>query len=126
MRLHILISLLALPWAVTSNTITEENRQFFIDNHVGIAIEEMKDAGIPASITLAQAILESNWGNSEIAQIANNYFCIKSNNGWDGPSFKAKDDELGLSSFRKYGSTIESFRDHSDFLRENSRYPKVV
>ena len=123
--LHILIGLLALPWCATSNTITEADRQFFIDNYVGIAIEEMKSMGVPASITLAQAILESNWGNSDIAQMANNYFCIKSNNGWEGASFKAKDDEPGLSSFRKYPNSTESFRDHSKFLRENSRYQKL-
>ena len=82
----------------------------------------MRLYGIPASITLAQAIVESGWGRGYVAIGGNNYFCIKSNNGWAGPTVKTMDDELDSSSFRKYLSIEESFTDHSKFLRGNSRY----
>ena len=82
----------------------------------------MRLYGVPASITLAQAIVESGWGTGYVAQQANNYFCIKGNNGWAGPILKANDDDLDSSSFRQYTSIEESFHDHSKFLRENRRY----
>jgi hypothetical protein len=82
----------------------------------------MQQHRIPASITLAQAIVESGWGDGFVARQANNYFCIKRNNGWDGPVVKAQDDDPDSSSFRQYASIEESFTDHSKFLKENSRY----
>ena len=82
----------------------------------------MREYGIPASITLAQAIVESGWGDGYVAKLANNYFCIKGNNGWTGPVVKAKDDDTDSSSFRQYLSIEESFADHSKFLLENRRY----
>ncbi|MEZ4931120.1 MAG: glucosaminidase domain-containing protein [Saprospiraceae bacterium] len=123
MRLHLILSAMLLSLATyADNSITETDKQFFIDTYAGAAIFEMKFAGIPASITLAQAILESGWGRGTVAEGANNYFCIKCFNGWDGPTYDAKDDEPGLSCFRKYQSVAQSFRDHSLFLKEGQRY----
>jgi hypothetical protein len=81
--------------------------------------------GIPASITLGQAILESNWGQGETAVNANNFFCIKCNNGWNGATFFAWDDEKDMSCFRSYGDIAGSFSDHSDFLSNNVRYSRL-
>jgi hypothetical protein len=120
--LHTLPLFFLLPFTGFSNTITESDRQDFIDEYALIAVEQMKRNSIPASIILAQAIIESNWGTSDVARNAKNFFCIKCNNGWTGPSHKAKDDEPGLSCFRKYDSVWDSFQDHSNFLTENIRY----
>ena len=123
MRLHLMLLWAMLCLAFTpTDTITEYDKQFFIDTYASLAITEMHGSGIPASITLAQAILESGWGRGSVAEGGNNYFCIKCNNGWEGETYEAKDDEPGLSCFRKYQTVFESFRDHSRFLTENARY----
>ncbi len=120
--LHLVAGAMLLACTATANIITEDDKQNFIDKYAAVAITEMKFSGIPASITLAQAILESSWGRGSVAEDGNNYFCIKCFNGWDGPTVKAKDDEPGLSCFRKYSSAWQSFRDHSNFLKESNRY----
>jgi len=118
-----MVAVMLLAFAtMAAPAVTEDDKQSFIDNYAAVAISEMQFSGIPASITLAQAILESSWGRGSIAAEANNYFCIKCFNGWEGPTFNAKDDEPGLSCFRSYGSVWESFRDHSNFLRDGMRY----
>ena len=97
-------------------------RQYFINNYAGLAIEEMMRSGIPASLTLAQAALESNWGKGRIALEGNNFFGIKCHNGWAGQCVQEQDDEVLPSSFRIYNSVEESFRDRSKFLLSNQRY----
>ncbi len=84
------------------------------------AIYQMHKYGIPASITLAQGILESAHGNSELAKYGNNHFGIKCHN-WSGPSM-FKDDDHTDDCFRVYDSASESFRDHSEFLSKRGRY----
>lgn len=79
-----------------------------------VALQKMFDHGIPASITLAQGILESGNGNSELARKANNHFGIKCH-GWDGDGFYMDDDEKD-ECFRKYKRAEDSFEDHSKFL----------
>ena len=108
--------------ANNTTNLTEEDRQVFIETYAQLAVDEMLNAGIPSSITLAQAILESNWGQGETAMNANNYFGIKCYNGWEGPTFFAMDDEPGKSCFRKYDDIVQSFRDHSEFLKQGVRY----
>ena len=81
----------------------------------------MKEYGIPASITLAQGILESGDGNSELATKANNHFGIKCHSDWTGESMKYDDDRRN-ECFRVYSDARESFKDHSLFLSERSRY----
>ena len=96
----------------------------YVDKYKDIAIEKMNSYGIPASITLAQGILESGTGNSELALKANNHFGIKCGKSWTGPSVAHDDDAVG-ECFRKYSSVEESYRDHSIFLRESPRYASL-
>lgn len=111
-----------MPKPASANLVPEFEQQLFIESWASLAVEQMRLYGIPASVTLAQAIVESGWGNGYVAQKANNYFCIKSNNGWTGPIVKAQDDDPDSSSFRLYLTVEESFHDHSRFLLENKRY----
>lgn len=100
----------------------------YIKRYQDLAVREMHRTGIPASITMAQAILESDYGRSELARKANNHFGIKCGDNWNGPSYKEKDDDRGAigfkkkSCFRKYGSPEGSFKDHSDFLTTRPNY----
>ncbi len=86
-----------------------------------IAISEMNRTGVPASIKLAQGIIESNYGRSTLAREANNHFGIKCHNDWKGPVVRHHDDKRN-ECFRKYRTAEESFYDHSDFLRRGTRY----
>ncbi|MBA3705084.1 MAG: glucosaminidase domain-containing protein, partial [Bacteroidetes bacterium] len=93
----------------------------YINNFKEEAIKEMLMFGIPASITLAQGMLESANGNSDLAVYANNHFGIKCHDEWDGPIF-TKDDDAKDECFRKYPSVLDSYTDHSKFLKSRSRY----
>ena len=100
------------------NKITKEE---YINLYKDIAIEEMNIYGIPASITLAQGILESGHGNSMLAKKANNHFGIKCHIEWTGKSFHM-DDDARNECFRKYKNPYNSFKDHSIFLATRDRY----
>lgn len=93
----------------------------YINKYKSLAISEMNEFGIPASITLAQGILESGNGESRLAVEANNHFGIKCHTNWDGETIFADDDEKN-ECFRKYSTVEESFRDHSLFLSTRDRY----
>lgn len=93
----------------------------YIDNYSTIAKEEMLQYGIPASITLAQGILESGAGRGNLTSKANNHFGIKCHKGWTGERVYHDDDEA-QECFRKYKDAKYSFRDHSLFLTQRSRY----
>jgi len=95
-------------------------RTEYIDRWKVEAVKQMNLHGIPASITLAQGILESGYGNSALAKYANNHFGIKCHN-WKGLTF-IQDDDKKNECFRKYQSAEESFRDHSLFLANRDRY----
>ncbi|TLF47140.1 LysM peptidoglycan-binding domain-containing protein [Maribacter aurantiacus] len=86
-----------------------------------IAQLEMKAYGIPASITLAQGLLESGYGKGELAMKTNNHFGIKCHTGWQG-DYDFHDDDAKGECFRKYNHPMYSFRDHSIFLTTRSRY----
>ena len=101
-------------------SISQDVRNY-IKQYKNLAISEMHRYGIPASITLAQGILESGSGKSRLALDANNHFGIKCHVYWDGPSVYHDDDEK-QECFRKYNTVDESFRDHSIFLSERNRY----
>lgn len=88
----------------------------YIDAFKGIAIEEMNKFGIPASITLAQGILESGSGSSDLAKYANNHFGIKCTSDWKGKAYY-KDDDNRDDCFRVYKDPRESYKDHSEFLK---------
>jgi len=103
------------------NATYAEVVSIYIENYSEIAMEEMLQYGIPASITLAQGILESGAGRGELTSKANNHFGIKCHTGWKGERVYHDDDE-SQECFRKYKDAKYSFRDHSLFLTERSRY----
>ncbi len=93
----------------------------YIQTYKNWAIEDMKKSGIPASIKLAQGILESASGNSRLAKDANNHFGIKCHAEWEGERVYHHDDARN-ECFRKYGNPLESYRDHTEFLKTRGRY----
>ena len=97
----------------------------YIELYKNCALEQERIYGIPASITLAQGILESGAGTSVLTKETNNHFGIKAFGGWNGPTFLAWDDEPNKSAFRVYASAEESYRDHSLFLINNERYASL-
>jgi hypothetical protein len=96
----------------------------YIGQYKWIAVREMQQYGIPASITLAQGIIESNAGQSDLAVKANNHFGIKCQKEWTGPTFH-KDDDKPDECFRKYNDPLDSYRDHSLFLTTRDRYKSL-
>jgi len=96
------------------------SRPEYIEKYKELAVKQMQASGIPASIILAQACLESGDGNSRLATEGKNHFGIKCHT-WEGPKIYHDDDANG-ECFRKYGNAEESFKDHSDFLRFRDRY----
>lgn len=106
-----------LSFAASSDSPQEK----YIEKWAPTAVREMYRSGVPASITLAQGLLESGFGNSELAVKGNNHFGIKCHSDWKGKSMKVDDDRKG-ECFRVYDDAEESFRDHSDFLRYQDRY----
>ena len=95
----------------------------YIDKYSSLAVSEMKESKIPASITLSQGILESGNGTSRLAVEGNNHFGIKCH-GWGGEEIYADDDQEN-ECFRKYKSAKQSFKDHSEFLIRNARYSSL-
>ena len=96
-------------------------RQAYIEKYAVLAVSEMQRTGVPASITLAQGLVESGAGASPLAVHANNHFGIKCHNDWTGKKYY-KDDDQVRECFRAYASVEDSFRAHSDFLRARDRY----
>ena len=105
----------------SKNITYKETVILYIENYSPIAKEEMLQYGIPASITLAQGILESGAGRGELSAKSNNHFGIKCHKGWTGGRVYHDDDKL-QECFRKYKDPKYSFRDHSLFLTQRSRY----
>jgi len=110
-----------------SSLLIEDNKelaQTYINRYKDIAVEEMERTGIPASIKLAQGLLESDWGRSDLANTANNHFGIKCGKYWKGGTFYKEDDDrdkkgdLIKSCFRSFASPMESYMAHSDFLMD--------
>ena len=120
MRRFLLISLFLLQIPIVNAGFQGDNypvkysRNDYINMWKLVALQKMYDHGIPASITLAQGILESGNGNSTLARKANNHFGIKCH-GWDGPGYYM-DDDAKNECFRVYKTADESFEDHSQFL----------
>lgn len=111
-----------LIWNVNifSQNISKEALDY-IEKYKDVAMREMQEYKIPASITLAQGLLESGNGNSELAKKSNNHFGIKCHNNWNGKRTYHDDDEKG-ECFRVYDSPEDSYRDHSIFLSNGKRY----
>lgn len=107
------------PSGSTSSYVTE-----YINTYSGVAVSEMKRTGIPASITLAQGMLESGYGRSTLATKGNNHFGIKCHSTWTGAKIYHDDNRRG-ECFRAYSSALESYKDHSEFLVNGSRYREL-
>jgi LysM repeat protein len=120
------IALLICLATTVSAHLHGQNADFidYIERYKKLAVEEMQRTGVPASIKLAQALLESNAGKSELARKANNHFGIKCHRDWNGKTYEKEDDDydsfgnLIKSCFRKYKSVEESYIAHSEFLRD--------
>lgn len=121
-----LVPSLANNNASQSSVFTPQNNAAYIQRFKKIAVVEMHRSGIPASIKLAQAILESAAGKSQLAEKANNHFGIKCGSDWKGRTYKKKDDDYKMgvrvkSCFRAYDNPESSFIDHTKFLTNPSK-----
>ncbi|NQU84205.1 MAG: glucosaminidase domain-containing protein [Mariniphaga sp.] len=117
-RLFVFIALLNVAFITWSQN---DVRQKYILKYQVLAIKEMSRSGVPASITMAQACLESGDGKSELASLSNNHFGIKCKSNWTGKKVYYDDDERN-ECFRSYNSVEASYKDHTDFLMQNFRY----
>lgn len=114
-----------------SESPTDADAWEYIERYKDLAIIEMHRSGIPASITLAQGLHETNFGKSRLYKEANNHFGIKCKSYWVGTTFYYKDDDkdkagtLIESCFRSYGSALASYVDHSNFLVNSPHYASL-
>lgn len=127
--------LLALPlflfscttaWAQsqTQREAVRLSAEQYITAYSDAAVTDMARTGVPASITLAQGMFESDYGNSPLAKDANNHFGIKCHKEWTGPTYH-QDDDAPNECFRKYMDVWQSYADHSEFLRTRERYASL-
>ncbi len=114
---YLLIGLLNVSVSNAQTISIEE----YVNTYKDIAMKEMIRSGVPASVTLAQGIVETENGNSKLVKKSNNHFGIKCKETWTGPSVSHDDDAPG-ECFRKYNNAEESYIDHSNFLRTRKHY----
>lgn len=112
---------LGLSWLLSTALGAQSTTEKYIEEWSPIAVQNMNQFGIPASIILAQGILESGSGQSYLAREANNHFGIKCHRDWNGRKVY-KDDDAKDECFRAYRKAQESFDDHAEFLKTRSRY----
>jgi LysM repeat protein len=117
-KLTIITILIFLSSVLHAQNISVED---YISTYKDIAIAEMKRSGVPASVTLAQGILETENGNSVLVKKSNNHFGIKCKSTWTGESVTHTDDAPN-ECFRKYTRAEDSYKDHSDYLKTSPRY----
>lgn len=120
MKRTLTLILLGASLQVSASGSLKLSKSQYVERWKGIAVEQMLKHGIPASITLAQGILESASGNSDLALEGNNHFGIKCH-GWEGKKMY-KDDDAKNECFRVYKEAEDSYRDHSEFLKKYNRY----
>jgi hypothetical protein len=120
MRVFAVVLFVLFAGGVFAQSGRKITREEYIQTYKELAMQEMERVRIPASVTLAQGILESGDGNSTLARKANNHFGIKCHD-WKGKTIRQDDDEKN-ECFRKYKSVEHSYRDHSDFLVTRKRY----
>lgn len=113
--------LVSLCTAIVFAQSYDSQVQQYIEQFKNVAIDEQLRSGIPASITLAQGILETGAGTSELCVNAQNHFGIKCKNTWAGDTYTYTDDAKD-ECFRRYHDALTSYKDHSDFLKQNKRY----
>jgi len=136
MILNIIFSVLfAICLTFSNNAVADDAEKHvsdYISNYAAFAVKEMHRTGIPASITIAQGMLESSFGRSELAQGANNHFGVKCHKGWAGETYFIDTDEyftaekeVVYACFRSYETAEGSFRDHSNFLTSRAHYTQL-
>lgn len=114
--------IMALGWMTTGKAqLNQETITAYINIYKDLAMAEMQRSGVPASITLAQGILETEAGQSDLVLRSNNHFGIKCKSTWTGDKVYHDDDAKG-ECFRKYDRAEDSYRDHSDYLSQTPRY----
>lgn len=121
MKQNLLITIIILLTAISGWTQNNKTTITYIEQYKAIAMKEMKRTGVPASITLAQAIVESNSGESNLAKTYNNHFGIKCKSDWTGAK-AYQDDDAKQECFRAYDAAEQSFKDHSNFLKNRPNY----
>ena len=123
---HIVLTILMISGLTVfaQNSNLNQGTLDYIKKYKDLAMEQMIEFKIPASIKLAQAIIESSHGTSELAVKSNNHFCIKCHNSWTGKKTYYDDDAKG-ECFRVYNTVEESYRDHSNFLKNGTRYASL-
>jgi LysM repeat protein len=119
-----LLAIAFLFLGLTSRSQDNATIQNYINTYRAVAITEEQRTGVPASIKLAQGIHETLAGTSDLVVKSNNHFGIKCKDTWRGESVSHDDDARG-ECFRKYNSPMDSYRDHSDFLRGSTRYASL-
>lgn len=123
MKLFIATLLVSFSLIAFAGVEKQISKKEYVEQWRTTAVQQMIQYNIPASITMAQAILESGSGNSELARLGKNHFGIKCGD-WDGERMYMDDDSKG-ECFRVYNSAEESFLDHSDFLKNKKRYANL-
>lgn len=124
------VIVLCLSTSFAPNPV-DEAVYHYVDTYQDLAVVEMYRSGVPASITLAQALHESGMGQSDLAVFANNHFGIKCKSYWTGKTYRHKDDDydeqgnLIKSCFRSYDTVIDSYIDHSNFLNQSAHYQEL-
>ena len=108
----------------TNDNTVENKINLYIKKFAPAAVKNMRFYRIPASITLAQGVLESGYGEGTLAKKANNHFGIKCHKGWKGKSIR-HDDDAKNECFRSYKNPLRSYRDHSLFLVDRDRYSSL-
>jgi LysM repeat protein len=108
----------------STNIFAQDAKSEYIKRYKNIAVAQMQKSGVPASIILGQACLESAYGKSSLTVKGKNHFGIKCHSSWTGAKIYY-DDDLSGECFRKYKTDEESFSDHSNFLRYNKRYASL-
>ena len=124
MKRSVVILLCALVGVVSVVAKERQTREEYVEKYKAIAIAHMERYGIPASITMAQGILESDSGNSRLSTSSNNHFGIKCKKTWTGDRVYHDDDAKG-ECFRAYPSVEASYQDHADFLDQSPRYDSL-
>lgn len=123
-KIFFLLPSMCLSMLITAQSDKKFTSEEYISTYKDFAVIEMHAYSIPASITLAQGILESSNGNSKLAKEGNNHFGIKCKSDWTGKTIYV-DDDAPNECFRAYNSALESFKDHSEFLKNNWRYNEL-
>lgn len=123
-KYSISVFIILLSCTLSAQVTTKELADAYIKNYSAAAVREMQRSKVPASITLAQGMLESDYSRSKLAKESKNHFGIKCGKDWIGDKVY-HDDDIKDDCFRKYNSVEESYADHSDFLSKRERYASL-